>query len=340
MAAMLQSHKRKPILLTLGEPAGIGPDCALRAFASMPQAFDGVLVVAPVSWLSERARDCRLDIGIQTVDALQYPSSSGLHCWQPTSGANNAPAPGKPDNANSQTVIDCIRIAAQQCLHGHARAMVTGPIDKSVLHRAGFDFPGHTEFLASLAGGASVVMMLASQTLRVALLSTHLALKDVPEALSIEQTEAALTITAHAMQSRFGIREPRLALCALNPHAGERGIFGQEESLILSPAVKRACAKGLNVTGPLPADSLFAPKQRAHYDAIICCYHDQALIPIKALSFGEAVNVTLGLPFVRTSVDHGTALDRAGRDEVSYSSLVAAIEMARLMSKEASDARP
>jgi len=339
MAAKRQSQGKKPILLTLGEPAGIGPDCVLRAFAAEPQTFHDVLIAAPASWLAERARHCRLDIDIQTVEAPQYPSNGALHSWQATSGASHAPPPGKPDRATSQTVIDCIRIAAQQCLHGHARALVTGPIDKSVLHRAGFDFPGHTEFLADLAGGASVVMMLASQSLRVALLTTHLALKDVPAHLSIDQTLIALKITADALRSRFGISDPHLALCALNPHAGEQGMFGKEESRILSPAVKQACATGLNVTGPLPADSLFAPKQRTQYDAIVCCYHDQALIPIKALSFGEAVNVTLGLPFVRTSVDHGTAFDRAGRDEVSYSSLVAAIEMARLMSKEASDAR-
>ncbi|MDX8411321.1 MAG: 4-hydroxythreonine-4-phosphate dehydrogenase PdxA [Mariprofundaceae bacterium] len=337
---MLHSQKEKPILLTLGEPAGIGPDCVLRAFAAKPETFHGVLVIAPPLWLVERAEQCRLDIDIQTVEALQYPSGGALHCWQATSDAVHSAQPGKPEGATSQTVIDCIRIGTQQCLQGHARALVTGPIDKAVLRQAGFSFPGHTEFLADLAGGASVVMMLASQSLRVALLTTHLALKDVPARLSVDQTLTVLKIVARTLQSRFGVSNPHLALCALNPHAGEQGMFGAEESAILSPAVQQACALGMNVSGPLSADSLFAPAQRKQYDAIVCCYHDQALIPIKALSFGEAVNITLGLPFVRTSVDHGTAYERAGRDRVSYSSLVAALRMAKLMSEEVCDAWP
>ena len=332
MAINTHHTRTKPILLTLGEPAGIGPDCVLRAFNAKPEIFQGVLIVADPSWLDERAQQCQLDVGIREIDAPRLPAINDvLHCWNPTTETTICPPPGKLKAAASQSVIDCIRISAQECIQGNARALVTGPIDKAILREGGFAFPGHTEFLAELAGGVSVVMMLASKSLRVALLTTHLAMKDVPNSLSIDQTLNVLQIVAKALTSQFGINTPRLALCALNPHAGEKGMFGTEEADILTPAAQQARVLGLDVDGPLPSDSLFAPSVRRQYDSIVCCYHDQALIPIKALSFGEAVNVTLGLPFVRTSVDHGTALARAGSDQVSYSSLVAAIRMARQM---------
>jgi len=211
-----------------------------------------------------------------------------------------------------------------------------------VLRSAGFNFPGHTEFLAWLSSQASndasihdsshFVMMLASDQIRVALLTTHLALRDVPDALSVDATLKCLRIVEHDLRNHFGIQTPRLALCALNPHAGEKGHFGREEIDILAPAVRLAREQGIHVSDPLPADTVFSGAIRSQYDAMVCCYHDQALIPIKALSFGEAVNVTLGLPFIRTSVDHGTALDRVGKRSVSCSSLLAAIAMARHMS--------
>jgi len=211
--------------------------------------------------------------------------------------------------------------------------MVTGPIEKAVLRDAGFDFPGHTEFLAHLADDSPFVMMLASDALRVALLTTHMALADVSAALSINETVQCLRIVHNDLQVRFAIKAPRIGLCGLNPHAGEAGHFGREEIDVLIPAAEQARRTGINVRGPLPADTLFSAAMRSDFDAIVCCYHDQALIPIKALSFGEAVNITLGLPFIRTSVDHGTALDRAGSGKVSYSSLVAAIECARFMQR-------
>jgi 4-hydroxythreonine-4-phosphate dehydrogenase len=220
--------------------------------------------------------------------------------------------------------------------------MVTGPIEKAVLRDSGFEFPGHTEFLAHISRGTrnhdgektDFVMMLASDDLRVALLTTHLALRNVPDTLSIRTTVESLRIVHHDIHTRFSIKKPRLGLCSLNPHAGEQGHFGHEEIDILEPAVNIARTEGMDVTGPLPADTIFSAPMRKNFDVIICCYHDQALIPIKALSFGEAVNVTLGLPFIRTSVDHGTALARAGSKQVSYSSLVAAISMARQMAEK------
>ena len=209
--------------------------------------------------------------------------------------------------------------------------MVTGPIEKAVLRQAGFPFPGHTEFLASLAGDPPFAMMLAGKQLRVALLTTHLPLRDVPRALNVEQAVRTICVVSRDLKQRFGISSPRLALCALNPHGGEQGHFGEEERTILAPAVEQASRQGVVIEGPLPSDTLFSPIMRSRFDAIVCCYHDQGLIPLKALNFGEAVNITLGLPFVRTSVDHGTALDRVGSPEVNPNSLLAALSMARRM---------
>ncbi len=322
----------KPILLSLGEPAGIGPDCVLRAFNAHPELFDDIRIAAPASWLRARADDLCLSIPIEETPSLEKRLPSGsLGCWNP--GIETSPVrPGKPSHENAQAVIDCLRHAADACLHGHARALVTGPIEKSVLKNAGFAFPGHTEFFAHLAGVERVVMMLASDVIRVALLTTHMALKDVASHLSVDSTLGCLRIVHTDMQQRFHITQPRLALCALNPHAGEQGHFGQEEIDVLIPAAEQAKSEGIQITGPLPADTLFSAAMRKSFDVAVCCYHDQALIPIKALSFGNAVNVTLGLPFVRTSVDHGTALERAATADVSYSSLEAAIEMAQHLS--------
>jgi len=321
-----------PILITLGEPAGIGADCVLLAFQSEPEVFAGTCVCAPAAWLKNRASLLDISIAIHEVPAPES-SSLALNCWNPGVDETLAVTPGTPLKETAAAVITCIKAAAMACMEKKARAMVTGPIEKSVLRDAGFDFPGHTEFLAHLAGVPKVVMMLASRELRVALLTTHMALTDVPASLSMEDTMETLRITNHYLQRHFGITRPRLALCGLNPHAGESGHFGCEEIDILQPAVEQVRRAGMDVTGPLPADTLFAATHRKTFDAIVCCYHDQGLIPLKALSFGDAVNVTLGLPFIRTSVDHGTALDRAGSGNVSYSSFVAALRLARDMDR-------
>jgi len=329
-----------PILITLGEPAGIGPDCVLLAFQSEPEAFTGTCVCAPVAWLKDRADMLGMPIAIHEVHAPEA-SSHGLTCWNPgidvdlDTHMNKSPVvtPGIPRKETASAVVTCIETAARTCMEKKACAMVTGPIEKSVLRDAGFDFPGHTEFLAYLAHVPRVVMMLASRELRVALLTTHMALADVPAILNVEDTLETLRITQRNLLHAFDITHPRLALCGLNPHAGESGHFGREEIDILQPAVAQARSAGLDVIGPLPADTLFASANRKALDAIVCCYHDQGLIPLKALSFGDAVNVTLGLPFIRTSVDHGTALNRAGSGKVSYSSLMAALHLARDMAR-------
>jgi len=339
----------KPTLITVGEPAGIGPDCILRACADQPELFDRCIIAAPASWLKQRAAMIHSDVSISEYDHLDAAAQAGpgrLHCWNPLSTQPSEPViPGRPSARTAMAVVHCIEAAALACLHGRAAAMVTGPIEKAVLRSAGFDFPGHTEFLAWLAAtpepqtapqrhahaASDFVMMLASDQIRVALLTTHMALRDVPDALGVKQTLQCLHIVDRDLRSRFGIAAPKLALCALNPHAGEQGHFGREEIDILEPAAQLARDRGVLVSKPLPADTVFSAAMRKNYDAMICCYHDQALIPLKALSFGEAVNVTLGLPFIRTSVDHGTALDRVGHSSVSCSSMVAAMRMANRM---------
>lgn len=326
----------KPLLLTPGEPAGIGPDITLRAYLEQAALFDGVVVTAPAEWLAARAAETGLDVELHECCDLSDTRPAALNCWNPLDAAV-AIGPvhaGEPVRETAAAVIGCIEAAAIACLEGRAEALVTGPIEKAVLRDAGFAFPGHTEYLAHLASDVPFAMMLASDKLRVALLTTHLALKDVPGELTIEQTLSVLRIVHADLKNRFDIARPRIALCALNPHAGEQGHFGHEEIDILAPAVEAAQRDGIGVRGPMPADTLFSPPIREHFDAVVCCYHDQALIPIKALSFGEAVNVTLGLPFIRTSVDHGTALDRAGQKGVSCTSMLAAIRMARRMSGE------
>lgn len=331
----MNSHS-SPLLITLGEPGGVGPDCVLRAWQADADAFDQVVVVTCYRWLAERAQMLGLSVPLHELSSLGDAGTySGLRVYDPLSDdvVRGPVTVGQTSEHTAQAVIAYIEWAARACLQHSAVGMVTAPIEKAVLRRAGFDFPGHTEFLSHIAGEGpgDIVMMLASKELRVALLTTHIALRDVPAALSVEQTLRCIEITHRDLQQRFGIEQPRLGMCGLNPHAGEQGHFGDEEIQILQPAVDLARAAGVLITDPLPADTLFSAAQRQHFDAIVCCYHDQALIPLKALSFGDAVNVTLGLPFIRTSVDHGTALDRAGSDKVSYTSLMEAIRLAKDM---------
>ncbi|MDQ6997125.1 MAG: 4-hydroxythreonine-4-phosphate dehydrogenase PdxA [Mariprofundus sp.] len=342
------------IVITAGEPAGIGPDCILRAYADCPEDFKASVIAAPSRWLQQRADQMHMTVPIRefcqladAAEAVSLAPEEALYCWNPIAGGGEAVVAGTPSEQTASEVVGCIEAAAKACLANEAAALVTGPIEKAVLRRTGFNFPGHTEFLDYLAmtsetaradKKSNFVMMLASEHVRVALLTTHMAIRDVPDALSIEETLKCLRIVDLDLRNQFGIKEPRLALCGLNPHAGEQGHFGREEIDILSPAAMQAQSEGIDVVGPLPADTIFSASVRQHYDAIVCCYHDQGLIPLKALSFGEAVNVTLGLPFIRTSVDHGTALDRVGADDVSCSSLQAAMAMACQMCE--ASARP
>jgi 4-hydroxythreonine-4-phosphate dehydrogenase len=290
----------------MGEPSGIGPEVGLAAF----EHFGG------------RIGDHRLKL---VGDAKIFASHKDALI--PTS-APVAARPGAPDQRNAAAVTQAIEIAVAACLAGEAAAMVTAPIHKAVLNAAGFAFPGHTEFLAHLTGARRAVMMLASDRLRVVPLTIHMPIAKVPGAISKQAVFETGEIILTALRRDFGLLNPRLAVAGLNPHAGEEGVLGEEDENVIAPAIAALKARGFNVRGPLSADTLFHDEARKSYDAALCMYHDQALIPIKSLSFWDGVNVTLGLPIVRTSPDHGTALDIAGTGKADPRSMIAAVQMA------------
>lgn len=305
---MLQERAGAPIFVTMGEPAGIGPEVALAAY----DALDGRVGSHPLKLVG---------------DAALFGRVPGMVATK----ARATRSPGKPDSANAAAVIEAIEIAVAACRSGEAAAMVTAPIHKGVLAAAGFAFPGHTEFLAHLTGTGRAVMMLASETLRVVPLTIHRPLREVPAAITKAAVFETGEIILTSLRRDFGILNPRLAVAGLNPHAGEGGVLGGEDGAEIAPAVAALAARGFAVRGPLSADTLFHEEARARYDAALCMYHDQALIPIKTLSFWDGVNVTLGLPIVRTSPDHGTAFDIAGTGKADHRSMMAAIRMAAEM---------
>jgi 4-hydroxythreonine-4-phosphate dehydrogenase len=241
---------------------------------------------------------------------------------------------GQPDLCSGRAMADYISWACERCLAEDAAGMVTAPINKQALQRTGADFPGHTEFLAAGCGVDEVVMMLAGERLRVCLVTTHCALRDVPRRLTVDRVLTTIRIAAHSLRQQFGLAQPRLAVLALNPHAGEGGLFGDEERQCILPAIEAARDQGIDASGPHSADTLFWFAAQGRYDAVICMYHDQGLIPLKLLHFDDGVNVTLGLPIVRTSVDHGTAYDLAGTGKASPASLIAAAKMADAMAEK------
>jgi 4-hydroxythreonine-4-phosphate dehydrogenase len=290
----------------MGEPAGIGPEIALAAFDQL----GGKIGAHPLKLVGDAA-------------VFAGRASSLI----PTKAKTNA-APGKPDPKNAAAVIEAIEIAATACLAGEAAAMVTAPIHKAVLKEAGFPYPGHTEFLAFLTKSPRAVMMLASEKLRVVPLTIHTPLSQVSKALTKDAIVETGEIILAALARDFAIAAPRVAVAGLNPHAGEEGMLGMEEATVIAPAVQVLKDRGHRVIGPLSADTLFHDEARKHYDAVLTMYHDQGLIPIKTLSFWDGVNVTLGLPIVRTSPDHGTAFDIAGKGRADHRSMIAAIRMA------------
>lgn len=310
------------IILTCGEPAGIGPELAPKALAS------GV----DFAWMGD-PRHLPAGTAFTEIGAPGDPVPAGrLPVLRHDFPA--AAVPGHPDPANAASVIAVIARAVDLVTRGAAAGLCTLPISKQALRQgAGFRFPGHTEYLAHLAGGAPVAMMLASTTVtppcRVVPATIHIPLEDVPQVLTDPVLEQAIRITHAAMIRDFGILSPRIAVAGLNPHAGEGGTMGRHEVDRMVPMLARLRAEGLNLIGPLPADTMFHAPARARYDAAICAYHDQALIPIKTLDFAGGVNVTLGLPFIRTSPDHGTAFDIAGRGIADPHSTIAALRMAR-----------
>ena len=311
-----------PIALTSGDPSGIGPEIALAARAVLRQDLPFFLIADP--------RHLPCGSAVRLIETPVEASAVPGHLLPVLSHRFAAAAPpGKPDPANARGVIDVIARAVALVQAGQAAALTTNPIHKKALKDgAGFAWPGHTEYLAALAGGGPVVMMLACPALRVVPVTIHIPLAEVPHTLTADLLETTIRITAAGLVRDFGIAAPRLAVAGLNPHAGEGGTMGGEELALIAPVLARLRAEGMAIAGPLSADTMFHPAARARYDAAICMYHDQALIPIKTLDFAGGVNVTLGLPFVRTSPDHGTAYDIAGKGVADPSSLVAALRMA------------
>ncbi|MEL7107062.1 MAG: 4-hydroxythreonine-4-phosphate dehydrogenase PdxA [Pseudomonadota bacterium] len=316
-----------PLVVSAGEPAGIGPEIAAKAWqvltADLPFAWIGDPTHLPEGTPFETVRDlgAATDVAARALPVLARDFGS-------------AATPGRPTPAHAEHVIAAIRDGAALAATGAASGLVTAPISKKALiDGAGFAFPGHTELLADLAGVDRVVMMLAGPDLRVVPATIHIPLADVPAALTQSLIMETVTVLARDLTARFGIKTPRIALAGLNPHAGEGGAMGREEIEVITPAITALKARGHAVTGPWPADTMFHAAARARYDAALCMYHDQALVPLKTLAFDEGVNVTLGLPFVRTSPDHGTAFDIAGQNKADPSSMIAALRLAAKMAQ-------
>jgi 4-hydroxythreonine-4-phosphate dehydrogenase len=320
----------RPLALTLGEPAGIGPDIALSLWAQRDKLnIPPFLLLGDPEFLATRAEALGLSINIEVADAeraaKRFPAALPV---QPV-GVSATAKPGKPDASSAAVVQAAIELAVALVQSGEASAVVTNPIAKSVMQQAGFAYPGHTEFLAHLAGGSSrPVMLIWSELLAVVPVTIHVPLSEVSQLLSADLIVETARVVVRDYQRRFDIPQPRLAVCGLNPHAGEGGMLGREDESVIRPAVQRLKAEGIAATGPHSADTLFHAEARKHYDVALGMYHDQVLVPAKTLAFDSAVNVTLGLPFVRTSPDHGTAFDLAGTGKADASSLLAALRLA------------
>lgn len=317
-----------PLALSLGDPAGVGPEIVARAWAALKDGDTPFLVVG-----DRRLLDAQ---GVPTGERAEDFAHALPVLHRPTAAAVT---PGRPDPAHAPAIIDWIETAVAFALDGRAGGVVTAPIAKATLYAAGFRFPGHTEFIAALTADApwegerGPVMMLTARDLRVCLVTVHVPLAEAPALVTTERVVRTARVAHQALMRDFGLPAPRLALAGLNPHAGEGGTLGREETEVLAPAVARLRAEGIDITDPRPADTLFHDEARRAYDAAICLYHDQGLIPVKTLDFWGGVNVTLGLPVVRASPDHGTGFDIAGRGLARADSLIAAVRLAARMAQ-------
>ncbi len=316
------------IAITPGEPAGIGPDLAIITAQHEVQA--NRVYFADADLLTARAHELTIDVTIETLTSLENipsPKKNTLYVWPIKT---NCPViAGQLNVENAIYVLDCIRSAVESQQQGLSQALVTGPIHKGIINKAGIAFSGHTEYLADLSSGTPVMMLAAeAEKLRVALVTTHLPLNQVSNAITEEKLNQIITILHRDLQQKYGIAQPHILICGLNPHAGENGHMGMEEINIIIPVVKALQEQGLNLTGPLPADTLFTPKYLQNADAVLAMYHDQGLPVLKHVGFGHAINITLGLSIIRTSVDHGTALDLAATSQIETGSYIAALETA------------
>lgn len=323
----MAEHNAQRVVVTPGEPAGIGPDLAI---ALAQQAWPVELVAcADPELLLSRALQLRLPLTLRDYqpDQPAQPQAAGTLTVLPVATPTTA-MPGRLDVANARYVVKTLARACDGCLSGEFAALVTGPVHKGVINDSGLPFTGHTEFFADRSRCARVVMMLATEELRVALATTHLPLKDVAAAISRDSLHEVIAILHHDLRSKFGIAQPVIYVCGLNPHAGEGGHMGREELDVIIPALDELRQQGMQLIGPLPADTLFQPKYLQHADAVLAMYHDQGLPVLKYQGFGRAVNITLGLPFIRTSVDHGTALDLAASGQADAGSFKTALNLA------------
>jgi 4-hydroxythreonine-4-phosphate dehydrogenase len=318
------------IAITMGDPAGVGPEILLKALPrkDISQVCRPIILgdVGLLRMVSKKIGPRSFHVMANQRDISKRP---GMVDVVPVSRLKeDSVTPGRPTREGGKAMVDYILRAVELATSGQVSAMVTCPISKDLMNQVGYGFEGHTELLAHLTHTEDYVMMLAGEKLRVALAITHCALRDVAERLTKDLIVKTVTITCHALERDFAIKKPRVAVAALNPHAGESGLFGREDMDIIKPAVEEARDSGLSVEGPLPADTVFYHALNGRFDAVVAMYHDQGLIPLKLLHFSDAVNITLGLPIIRTSVDHGTAYDIAGKGVADPSSLVAAIKMA------------
>lgn len=323
----MQTKQIKPLVITPGEPAGVGPDLII-SLAQMSWDLPWVVCADP-QLLKTRAELLNLPLSLVEYDPATPPQTHipSQICVLPIALHTNA-IPSTLDSRNGLYVVETLARACDGCLNGEFSALVTGPVHKGIINDAGVHFTGHTEFFADRSHCERVVMMLATDTLRVALATTHLPLRDVADAITGGLLHEIITILNHDLQTKFGIAEPQIYVCGLNPHAGESGHMGREEIDIIEPALTQLRQQGIHLHGPYPADTLFQPKYLTHADAVLAMYHDQGLPVLKYEGFGRAVNITLGLPFIRTSVDHGTALELAGTKSADAGSFCTALNLA------------
>jgi len=326
----------RPLALTLGEPAGIGPDITIKAWLQRDELkLPAFYLLGDRDFIGRRAHALGVDIELADVGADGAAAAFARALPVVSTGRAATAQPGRPDDRSADAALASIRQAVNDVAAGRAGAVVTNPIAKGVLYRAGFRHPGHTEYLAELAASnghvPQPVMMLWSPVLAVVPVTIHVSVREAAAQLTTDLIVSTARIVAASLKSRFGLAHPRLAISGLNPHAGEDGTIGTEETTVIAPAIEVLRGDGIDVRGPLPADTMFHDAARKNYDCAICMYHDQALIPIKTLAFDDAVNVTLGLPFIRTSPDHGTAFDIAGTGRANPASLIAALRLAERM---------
>ena len=329
--------KSKPlILITMGDPCGVGPEIVLKALiGGTPRKICRPIVVGNADVLTKTAAKIGLRVDIRRLDRIDDArfKAKQIEVLDPSGGS---PLPfqwGRPTARTAAATRDAVKRAVELCLSGNVDAMVTAPINKAALQKIGFPFPGHTEFLASLTGSKEFGMMMVGGRLKIVLTTIHEPLASVPSILTTDSIASSIRLAHAALSTWFKVPNPKIAVAALNPHAGEEGMFGREEAEIVLPAVQAAKKEGIDIDGPFPADTLFRRLSEGEFDVAVALYHDQALIPIKLLAFGRGVNVTVGIPIIRTSVDHGTAYDIAGKGEADPGSLIEAIRVAVRMAR-------